>query len=109
MSKDVSIVCMSEELKQRFLESMKKLGMPSEVIEHIGTISKCEVGHIGTAKVAVLKKKRAPSAYNLFIGDCVKEQSDDKPVKDRFSTCVINWKNLSEEKKEEYRERAKKS
>lgn len=81
--------------------------MSSEVIEHIGTIPKCEIGHIGTGKTVVIKKKRSPSAYNLFIGDCVKEQSDDKPVKDRFSTCVINWKNLSEEKKEEYRERAK--
>lgn len=62
-----------------------------------------------TTKRAKERKKRKPSAYNLFIGDCVKEQPDDKPVKDRFSKCVVNWKELSEVKKEEYRERAERS
>lgn len=36
------------------------------------------------------KKKRAPSAYNIFIGSCVKEKTG--PVTERFKSCVIEWK-----------------
>ena len=34
--------------------------------------------------------KRAPSAYNIFIGSCVKGKSG--PIKQRFKSCVEDWK-----------------
>jgi len=40
------------------------------------------------------RKKRAPSEYNIFIGECIKGETG--PVPERMKTCAIEWK---EEKK----------
>jgi len=36
------------------------------------------------------KKKRAPSAYNIFMGTCVKEETG--PVTKRFKRCAGKYK-----------------
>ena len=36
--------------------------------------------------------KRAPSAYNVFMGQCVKAKGNGRPVQERFSECVVEWK-----------------
>ena len=36
------------------------------------------------------KKKRAPSAYNIFIGECVPKETG--PVTERFKRCARKYK-----------------
>ena len=48
---------------------------------------------IEEAKVKPAKKKRKPSEYNIFIGECVPKKTG--PVKERFKECVIAWKKRS--------------
>ena len=36
------------------------------------------------------RKKRAPSQYNLFIGDCIKAK--EGPVTERMKACAVEWK-----------------
>jgi len=45
-----------------------------------------ELGKAGKVKRA----KRAPSAYNIFLGQCVKGKTGD--IKVRFKSCVEEWK-----------------
>ena len=36
---------------------------------------------------------RAPSAYNIFMGKCVREPGmKDKPHRERFKGCAARWK-----------------
>lgn len=36
------------------------------------------------------RKKRAPSEYNIFIGECIK--AGEGPVPERMKACAIDWK-----------------
>ena len=36
------------------------------------------------------RRKRAPSAYNLHMKECLKKTSG--PIKERFRTCAAEWK-----------------
>jgi hypothetical protein len=38
------------------------------------------------------KKKRAPSDYNIFIGECMKEPGND------MKACVIKWNDKKDKK-----------
>jgi len=39
------------------------------------------------------KKKRAPSAYNIFIGNCMKGCGNETQVcSERMKSCAIEWK-----------------
>ena len=40
------------------------------------------------------RKKREPSQYNLFVGECIKAK--EGPVTERMKSCALEWK---EEKK----------
>lgn len=44
----------------------------------------------GTGKFKRTRGKRAPSTYNIFMGQCVKGKSG--PIKERFRSCVTDWK-----------------
>lgn len=46
--------------------------------------------------------KRKKSAYNMFIGDCIKERPEGQAVSDRMKTCGPQWKSLDDSKKEHY-------
>lgn len=46
---------------------------------------------------AKASKKRKPSEYNVFIGECVKQESG--PVTERFKRCVLKWKQKKKLKK----------
>ena len=48
------------------------------------------------------KKKRKPSAYNLFIGDCASKDGMGKP----FKECTMLWKELAPEEKNNYKLKA---
>lgn len=36
------------------------------------------------------RKKRKPSAYNIFMGSCVKGKSGR--IQDRFKSCAADWR-----------------
>lgn len=38
------------------------------------------------------RRKRAPSAYNRFMGDCIRGGSADVPVPQRMKACSVQWK-----------------
>ena len=42
------------------------------------------------AKAREKRAKRAPSAYNIHMGQCVKSKTG--PIKDRFRSCAAEWK-----------------
>ena len=60
------------------------------------------------APVKQVKAKRKPSGYNLFIGDCAKKDENAKESKD-MKTCSIEWKNMDEFHKNEWRAKAAES
>lgn len=43
------------------------------------------------------KKKREPSQFNVFVGDCVKKKAG--PVTERFKECVLEYKQQKEKAK----------
>jgi len=53
------------------------------------------------------KKKRRPSAYNIFVGDCQRGRPEGTKVTEHMKTCSVRWKALSDPEKEQYKERAK--
>ena len=38
------------------------------------------------------KVKRKPSAYNLFIGECIRSRPSGKPVSEAMKGCAMEWK-----------------
>jgi len=38
------------------------------------------------------KSKRKPSAYNIFMGKCIKERETKGPIAERFKHCVEHYK-----------------
>lgn len=53
------------------------------------------------------KKKRKPSAYNIFVGDCQRGRPEGTKVTEHMKVCSVRWKALSDPEKEQYKERAK--
>lgn len=51
---------------------------------------------ITEAKAKRTRTKRAPSAYNIFMGECVKELGSDVPIQERFKACAVKYKELKE-------------
>lgn len=52
------------------------------------------------------KKKRAPSAYNLYVKDRVatlKMEMPDTPPKELLSVAAAEWKNLTDEEKAKFK------
>ena len=47
-------------------------------------------GERGTGKEK--RTKRPPSAYNLFIGSCIKERPKDQPVPQAMKGCALRWR-----------------
>jgi len=41
-----------------------------------------------------IRSKRAPSAYNLFMRDCIKGKSG--PIQQRFKACALEYKQRKE-------------
>jgi len=85
--------CISVDAKKSIVKTMKKIGIPREIREAIEEI----IQSFPDCKKTKTKKKRAPSAYNMFIKECllnIKNEGAFKnvPHQDRFSECVKRWK-----------------
>lgn len=46
--------------------------------------------------------KRKKSAYNVFIGECIKERPEGQAVSERMKTCGPRWKGLPDNEKDKY-------
>ena len=55
--------------------------------EDIRSIVREEIATLPAGKV---RGKRAPSAYNQFMGSCVRGKSG--AIQDRFRECALEWK-----------------
>ena len=79
-----AIRCLAPELKQLLHD---QTGDP-----RIGKIPDCENGEaIGFSKRGG-GGTRAPSAYNLYMGACIKERPPGMPVPERMKSCAVEWK-----------------
>ena len=38
------------------------------------------------------RTKRKKSAYNIFMGECVKSKPSDVPIQERFKQCAAEYK-----------------
>lgn len=38
------------------------------------------------------RKKRAPSAYNLHVKECMARRPKDTPAPDHMKTCALEWR-----------------
>ena len=45
-----------------------------------------------TGKSKKKGSKRAPTEYNQFIGQCIKERSEGQAVSERMKECATKWK-----------------
>jgi len=39
-----------------------------------------------------VRTKRKPSAYNQFMGECVRSKPKDIPIQERFRQCAVEYK-----------------
>ncbi|MEM2445744.1 MAG: hypothetical protein QW734_03715 [Candidatus Bathyarchaeia archaeon] len=54
-------------------------------------ICECETGEeISIEEICKSKNKRKPSAYNLFMKDCIKQKSGT--IQERFKECAKEYK-----------------
>ena len=61
-----------------------------------------------TEKIFVKKKKRQPTAYNLFVREVMKtKECLELPPKERFKYCSQKWREKKAEKKPAPKPKAK--
>jgi len=68
--------------------------MPEVCLEHIKEnryhIVDCQTGRPTSLAVGKARTKRAPSAYNLHMKECIKRTSG--PIQERFKSCAAEYK-----------------
>lgn len=115
------IVCLNEELKSMIYSSIEMSNMTekikSAVYEELEALPDCEgglpldFGDAGKPGKGAPKKKRAPSAYNLFVSDCFARNGvkDFKSGGARMKECSIQWKKGGDKLKKQYTEKLRKT
>lgn len=54
-----------------------------------------------------LFRKKPIGGYQLFLRECVTSLPKDIPQQERFKKCILEWRKLSDEEKEKWREKAR--
>ena len=49
------------------------------------------------------RKKRKPSAYNKFVGECQKNRPEGTKVTDQMRVCATEWKGMDDTTKGKYK------
>ena len=79
--------CLSDELREIIRDNIHDPGID----ELLATVPTCP---IGTVMELCLKKKRAPSAYQQFISECMKKKNikgfGNAPA--AMKECALEWK-----------------
>jgi len=115
----VFLQCISEEFRQM----LKELSMTPVTLHFLRLTPECEGSRDLMLKGGKMpskmnmtddeddapktKKKRKPSAYNIFVGDCQRGRPEGTKVTEHMKVCSVRWKALPDSEKEQYKERAK--
>lgn len=95
------ISCLSNKVKSTLINELRIDDISDEKAEDfLNNLSACgkgipvEIGEIKPEKGRKAKTKRKPSAYNLFIGKCMKEDNIKSlgKVPARMKQCALEWK-----------------
>lgn len=81
--------CVSAEAKELLSLVFKEHPVVVEYLaENIATCA-FQAVPVGRKKSGI---KRAPSAYNIFVGECLKRRPSGQPVTAAMKGCAIEWK-----------------
>lgn len=91
MSNLTDINCSLADFKRKVENAPQMLVLKGYVS---GWIDKCLKNNPDNKGVTKTQKgKRAPSAYNIFIGKCMKGCGNDtQPCAERMKSCAVEWK-----------------
>ncbi len=119
------IICINPKMRSEITEAINKSQMDTEIRtamhKELSKIRNCADGllldfenaHAPTkgatvpAEAKKPKKKRKPSAYNLYISECMKspEMKSLKMAKDRMKACAVDWKKGGPDLKQKFAEK----
>lgn len=87
-----NIVCIDPDLLEDLQELLKGAGVSKKHLAMLDAVPACETGvlQMRLAPEKGQKVKRAPSAYNIYIGDCMRGGKSD------LKTCALEWKKKKE-------------
>lgn len=80
------ISCMSPKLRDEVLELLKDSGAPKSAMDVLREVPDCDKGVIKIRKGRAKGEKRAPSPYNVYIGNCMRGTGKS------LSTCAAEYK-----------------
>lgn len=85
------ITCLSPDAKEA-LDSLSD----QDLRELLAEIPECSKGDLHLESDAGKEKraKRAPSKYNIFVGECLRARPEGAKVTEYMKTCAIRWKSL---------------
>ncbi len=94
-----NLICLSQKTKNSLYEDIDEMSNLDEderdgLKKFISKTTICENGEevkIGKGRGGG-GAKRAPSAYNLFMGSCVKTKNKNDPITKRFTECALDYK-----------------
>jgi len=96
------IVCLSDELKAIMMGVLQETGIQDRKAENfIAGLPLCtsgaplEVREIKVQGNTATKRKRKPSAYNMFISECMKKakiKETGKRASSVMKECALEWK-----------------
>lgn len=90
MANRAVITCLSPSAK----ETLDILS-DQDLRELLAEIPECSSGDLHLESDAKAEKtKRAPSKYNIFVGECLKDRPEGAKVTEFMKTCAIRWKSL---------------
>lgn len=94
-----AITCLSPEAKELMAEALSAMGEDGSQIYAVPDCSEGAVGFGtgaggGRRSSGAPKTKRAPSKYNLFIGECMRARKPDgrAGATQAMKECAVEWK-----------------
>jgi hypothetical protein len=84
MAKPIICLCVSRPVKELLLEQARKPPTSKNAFKFIEELNICGDG--AAMQVSTGREKRAPSEYNIFIGDCMRGGTKN------LKTCALEWK-----------------
>jgi len=119
------IICINPKMRSQIEGAIKDSQLSSEIRtamhKELGKLRNCDANllldfenaHAPAKGTTVAKegkktrKKRKPSAYNLYVSECMKspEMKSLKLAKDRMKACAVDWKKGGPELKKKFEEK----
>ena len=89
----VAITCISQDVRALLVEALSPLPQGKPLLASLKGVPTCDEGHLGFGSAGG-KKGRAPSARNIFMGQCIREErkSTGRPVPELMKLCSTRYK-----------------